>query len=99
MALGSTVKKGRPFGSSSFEPESARHFGAVLRLYRTKVGMSQELLAQLANMERAHIGRIERGENQPSLHIVLKLADALECDASVMVAETVLLLKASQVKS
>lgn len=93
MVLGSKIQKGRPFGSASFEPESARAFGAVLRHHRTEKGVSQEALAHLASMERAHIGRIERGENQPSLGIVLKLADALGCDAGVLVSETVKLMR------
>lgn len=93
MVLGSRIRKGRPFGSASFEPESARAFGAVLRHHRTEKGVSQEALAHLASMERAHIGRIERGENQPSLGIVLKLADALGCDAGVLVSETVELMR------
>ncbi len=93
MVLGSNVRKGRPFGSASFEPESARAFGLVLRRHRTQKGVSQEALAHLAAMERAHIGRIERGENQPSLGIVLKLANALECDAGVLVSETVRAMK------
>lgn len=77
MAEVSTLHKGRPFGSQSFEPKSAQAFGHVLRAARTKVGISQEGLAHQASMERAHIGRIERGENQPSLWIILKLAKAL----------------------
>lgn len=93
MVLGPNIRKGRPFGSASFEPESARAFGAVLRRHRTEKGVSQEALAHLASMERAHIGRIERGENQPSLGIVLKLAHALSCDAGELVAETVRLMK------
>lgn len=88
MVLGPNIRKGRPFGSASFEPESARAFGAVLRHHRTAKGISQEALAHLASMERAHIGRIERGENQPSLSIVLKLALALGCDPGQLVSET-----------
>jgi XRE family transcriptional regulator, regulator of sulfur utilization len=93
MVLGPNIRKGRPFGSASFEPESARAFGAVLRHHRTEKGVSQEALAHLASMERAHIGRIERGENLPSLGIVLKLAEALGCDAGQLVAETVQVIK------
>lgn len=95
MVLGPNIRKGRPFGSNSFEPESARAFGAVLRQMRTQKGISQETLAHLAGMERAHIGRIERGENQPSLGIILKLTRALDCDAGAMVTATIQVLKES----
>ena len=88
MAAASQLHKGRPFGSNSFEPISAQAFGRVLRAARTKVGISQEALALAASMERAHIGRIERGENQPSLWIILKLAKSLELNPGELVNAT-----------
>lgn len=92
MAFAPGIHRGRPFGSQSFEPQSARAFGAVLRNHRTTKGISQEAMAHMASMERAHIGRIERGENQPSLWIILKLAKALDCDPGALVNETELLM-------
>lgn len=72
-----TISKGRPFGSRSFEPRSAVAFGQVVRELRLVLGVSQEDLAYRANLERAHVGRIERGENQPTLWVILKLAEGL----------------------
>jgi len=89
MVVLSKIRTGRPFGSQSFEPASTRAFGQVLRKHRTKMGISQEALAHMASMERAHIGRIERGENQPSLGIILKLAKALGSNPGKMVNEAV----------
>ena len=50
----------------------------------------------MAAMERAHIGRIERGENQPSLGIILKLAKALGSDPGKMVNEAAAAMRLAQ---
>jgi transcriptional regulator with XRE-family HTH domain len=39
--------------------------------------ISQERLAQLANLDRTYVSGIERGERNPSLENLLRLADAL----------------------
>ena len=79
------INTGRPLGSRSFEPRSAAVFGRVLRESRLAKGMSQEALAHQAELERAHIGRMERGENQPTLWVVLKLAEGLGIKPGVLV--------------
>ncbi len=40
--------------------------------------MSQEQLAFLCNMDRSYLGRIERGEVNPTLEKIYELADALK---------------------
>lgn len=65
-------------------PRSARHarFGAAIRAVREEQGLSQEHLALEAGMDRAYLGGIERGERNPSLANVFKIADALGVRAS-----------------
>jgi transcriptional regulator with XRE-family HTH domain len=53
-----------------------------LRELRTERGISQERLAQLAGLDRTYVSGIERGERNPSLANLLRLADALECRLS-----------------
>jgi transcriptional regulator with XRE-family HTH domain len=84
----SRISKGRPFGSRSFEPKSAAAFGQVVREIRLEAGISQEDLAYRSNLERAHVGRIERGENQPTLWVILKLAEGLKVPPGVLVNQT-----------
>jgi transcriptional regulator with XRE-family HTH domain len=55
-----------------------RSFGPNLRRWRTRRGYSQERLAQLADIHRTEIGLLERGEREPKLGIIAKLAGALE---------------------
>ncbi len=40
----------------------------------------------MSDLERSYMGRLERGLNQPTLYVVLKIADALGYEASELVA-------------
>lgn len=84
---------GRPVGATSFQREPAKAFGQVLREARVKQGLSQEELGYIAGVPRNHVGNIERGENLPTLGIVLKLSEALKIPAAELVAETERILK------
>lgn len=59
----------------------------MIRQLRTDRGLTQEKLAELADLNVSYIGFLERGENVPTLTIVLDLADALEVDAGDLVRE------------
>ncbi len=47
----------------------------------------------MAGIERAHMGRIERGEHMPTLALILRIAEALECSAALLIEETEKCLK------
>ena len=53
-------------------------FGSVVRKYRKAAGMSQEDLADRAEIHRTYIGGIERGERNPTLVMIHRLAKALD---------------------
>lgn len=57
-------------------PQSA--FGARVRALRTAKGWSQEQLAAEAKLDRTYIGGIERGERNPSLVNIHRIAKALK---------------------
>lgn len=82
-------KPGRPLGSKSFDPKVAQAFGAVVREARVEAGISQEALASMIGVERSYFGRIERGQSQPTLSVVLKVASALQRDAGEMISVVV----------
>lgn len=46
------------------------------------------MLANLANVERSHLGKIERGEHTPTLAVIFKIAGALECSTAVLMTRT-----------
>lgn len=52
-------------------------FGKKLREIRTRAGMSQERLAELAGLHRTYVSSVERGERNISLLNIESLARAL----------------------
>jgi transcriptional regulator with XRE-family HTH domain len=78
-------KRGRPLGAKTFDPAPARVFGDAVREQRIQRGISQEELANAAQVERSHMGKIERGEHMPNLVMILRLARALSVNPGVLV--------------
>jgi transcriptional regulator with XRE-family HTH domain len=60
-------------------PRSDAHvaFGRAIRAARTERGLSQERLAFACELDRTYVSGIERGERNPSLTNILKIAAAL----------------------
>lgn len=59
-------------------------FGERVRHHRKHLGISQEKLGELAGLHRTYVGHVERGEVNPTLSSIVRLADALEVDAGVL---------------
>lgn len=53
-------------------------FGDAVREIRKKQNISQEALADLAEMDRSYLGGVERGEHNIALVNIQRIADALE---------------------
>jgi transcriptional regulator with XRE-family HTH domain len=62
-------------------------FGKTVRLYRSRAGYSQEELAARAAIHRTYIGGIERGERNPTLLMIHRLARALGVNPSHLLQE------------
>ena len=58
----------------------AIRFGANLQTMRKDKGLSQERLANSADIDRCYVGRIERGEVNITLEKAYQLASILGCD-------------------
>lgn len=86
-------KSGRPAGSTTFNASHAEAFGAAVRATRLEEGIAQEALADLAGIERSHMGKIERGTHVPNLTLVFKIAEALGRSAGELILETEARLK------
>lgn len=54
-------------------------FGNNVRKLRTARGISQEKLAELADLHRTYVGGIERGERNVAVLNIVALAKALDC--------------------
>ena len=58
--------------------------GEVIRRTRKERGLSQELLAVDAEVDRSYMGGIERGEHNLTVMSLLRIACALDCKVSVL---------------
>ncbi|MGA3293839.1 MAG: helix-turn-helix transcriptional regulator [Candidatus Acidiferrales bacterium] len=58
-------------------PDPRLIFGRRVREFRVQRGLSQEKLAELADLHRNYVGGVERGERNVSLLNIIKLARGL----------------------
>jgi transcriptional regulator with XRE-family HTH domain len=63
-----------------------RAFAAEIRRARAVLKLSQEELADRANLHRNYVGMIERGERIPTLLAVERIARGLKVKVSELVA-------------
>ena len=64
-----------------------KRFGARVRVLRVARGLSQEELAQKAELHRTYVGGIERGERNISLVNIEKLAIALDVSVESLMSD------------
>lgn len=62
--------------------------GNNLRLYRKRLSVSQEYLAELADLHRTYIGAVERGEKNISAKNIEKIAKVLGVEPYLLLKET-----------
>ena len=59
------------------EKQKANRFGEAVRNVRTAIGLTQEELADRSGLDRSYIGGVERGERNPTLTVIEKIAEGL----------------------
>lgn len=67
-------------------PGAANQLGRKLRALRNAFGMTQEQLAEGADISLKHLGEIERGRGNPTLTTLEALAKALHVTPSDLIA-------------
>jgi len=67
-------------------PHELLTFGRTIRRARRDRDLSQEALAARAGLSAKHVGEIERGNKDPRMTTVLKLAEALELSSGELFA-------------
>ncbi len=67
--------------------EMSDAFALVLRQHREKRALSQEMLAEKADLHPTYIGMLERCLRNPSLNVTKALARALNVPLSRLIAE------------
>lgn len=66
------------------KPEFKKTFGASVRSRRHQLGLSQEALAERADLHRTYVCDVERGVRNLSLQSIEKLAGALETSVAAL---------------
>jgi len=61
-----------------YRSADAEWFGATIRRMREQRGLTQAQLAETASLSPTYLGILERGENVPTLSVILQLAAALQ---------------------
>ena len=59
-------------------------FGATLRGFREAQALTQEALAERADLHTNYVSSVERGERNLPLHNIVRLAYALDMEVSVL---------------
>ena len=85
----SGLQGGEPAGGR----QVAAAFGYVLRAVRQEAGVTQEDLAFRADVDRTYPSLLERGQRQPTLAIVLRVARALAMEPAELVNRTIARLR------
>lgn len=62
--------------------------GKNIQLFRQSKGLTQERLAELANVSSSYIGYLERGLRTPSLDLLARIGNALEVEPTVLLKTT-----------
>lgn len=76
------VSKSIPARMLEIDPK--REFGTAVRENRNRLGLSQETLAERANLHRTYISGVEQGVRNLSLESISKLARALEISIAAL---------------
>jgi transcriptional regulator with XRE-family HTH domain len=66
--------------------EAARVFGERVREARQDLALSQETVADLAEMHVTNFGKIERGVANPSLHTIIRISSVLGVDPATLIS-------------
>lgn len=61
--------------------------GATIRHHRKQARVSQEALAERADLHPVYLGKVERGEQWISLHALLRVAKALKIPPGELLRE------------
>lgn len=79
----------RQSGADAHKKQVCRAFGKVLKAARARSGMSQQTLANGADADRSYLSMLERGLQQPTLTMLLRIARALRTQPEQLITATV----------
>ena len=69
------------------KPSPRKQLGAAIRERRAKLEISQEKLAELVNVHRNYVGKVERGEQNITIDSLVRFAGVFKCRPSELLGE------------
>jgi ribosome-binding protein aMBF1 (putative translation factor) len=82
-----SIRRVRPPSTTLVRENIAgRRLGEVLRHYRHARGLSQEMLASKARVDRVHVFQIEFGRRLPTIPVLCRLARALQISPAALLS-------------
>lgn len=69
------------------EEKILSELGDRIRAQRKSIGLTQEQLALVAEVDRSYFGAIERGERNVTFTVLYRLCLALRCDIALLTTE------------
>jgi len=64
-----------------------QELGTRIRAQRKRIGLTQEALALVANVDRSYYGAVERGERNVTFTVLCRLCVALRCDVAALTVD------------
>jgi transcriptional regulator with XRE-family HTH domain len=68
-------------------PRQRKLIGEAVRIYRKRAGLTQERLAEKADLHPVYVGEVERGEQTVSVYALMRIARALGVRVCDLVAD------------
>lgn len=78
MSLTKPLKFPAPDASPLDVDDIRKRLGQRIRKQREKKGYSQDVLAELSGLNRSYIGALERGEHNPGINNIMRVAEGLD---------------------
>lgn len=66
------------------EGDLLHELGRRIRAQRKRIGLTQEQLALVADVDRSYFGAVERGERNITFTVLCRLCLALKCDLALL---------------
>ena len=73
--------------SQKKSPPYLKKIGIAVKVQRETRGISQEKLAELADCHRNYVSLVERGEQNLTVGNLVRIARALNCKTSILLAK------------
>ena len=67
--------------------KARKALGNTIRAYRVSMGVSQEQLAEIADVHRNYVGLIERGEQNITINSLLRFSEVFKKPLSEIMAD------------